>query len=75
MFETTVPVRGLLKFLNSHVVSGTAIACEYKRYPFCYSKLNGIEGVCQNHCLITYLYIGVYEFEPVNPIDFPRERA
>ena len=28
MFSTVVAMRGLLKFLNSHLVGGTAIACE-----------------------------------------------
>ncbi len=28
MFSTLVSIRGLLKFLTSHVISGTTIACE-----------------------------------------------
>ncbi|KAK4684634.1 hypothetical protein P7C73_g5533, partial [Tremellales sp. Uapishka_1] len=39
--NTTVPVRGLQKFLSSHLVAGTSIAC-----------------ICENHCVIAYVYIG-----------------
>ncbi|KAJ3832916.1 checkpoint protein Hus1/Mec3 [Lentinula raphanica] len=41
LFSVLVSVRSFLKFLSSHVVSTTTIAC-----------------VCQNHCLILYVYIG-----------------
>ncbi|WWD22870.1 hypothetical protein CI109_107365 [Kwoniella shandongensis] len=41
MFSTTVAIKGLLKFLTSHLVSGTAIMC-----------------ICENHCVIAYVYIG-----------------
>jgi len=33
MFTTKVTIKGLLKFLNSHLVGGTAIACELSRSP------------------------------------------
>ncbi|KAH7873213.1 checkpoint protein Hus1/Mec3 [Lentinula edodes] len=41
LFSVLVSVRSFLKFLSSHVVSTTTIAC-----------------ICQNHCLILYVYIG-----------------
>ncbi|CAD6573581.1 MAG: hypothetical protein TREMPRED_000861 [Tremellales sp. Tagirdzhanova-0007] len=41
MFSTLVSIRGLLKFLTSHIVGGVAIAC-----------------ICENHCVIAYVYIG-----------------
>ncbi|KAF9072540.1 checkpoint protein Hus1/Mec3 [Rhodocollybia butyracea] len=41
MFSVLVSVKSFIKFLSSHVVSTTTIAC-----------------VCQNHCLILYVYIG-----------------
>ncbi|KAF5379745.1 hypothetical protein D9615_005814 [Tricholomella constricta] len=40
-FAVLVSIRSFLKFLNSHVVSTTTIAC-----------------ICQNHCMILYVYIG-----------------
>lgn len=41
MYGVLVSIKSFLKFLNSHVVSTTTIAC-----------------LCQNHCLILYVYIG-----------------
>ncbi|KAI0926322.1 hypothetical protein AcW1_008532 [Taiwanofungus camphoratus] len=41
MYGVLVSLRSLLKFLSSHVVSTTTIAC-----------------ICQNHCMILYVYIG-----------------
>ncbi|KAG6901958.1 hypothetical protein C0995_006187 [Termitomyces sp. Mi166 len=41
LFSVLVSIRSFLKFLNSHVVSTTTIAC-----------------ICQNHCMILYVYIG-----------------
>ncbi|RDB25543.1 Checkpoint protein hus1 [Hypsizygus marmoreus] len=41
LFTVLVSLRSFLKFLNSHVVSTTTIAC-----------------ICQNHCMILYVYIG-----------------
>ncbi|THU98365.1 cell cycle checkpoint [Dendrothele bispora CBS 962.96] len=40
-FSVVVSIRSFLKFLSSHVISSTTIAC-----------------ICQNHCLILYVYIG-----------------
>lgn len=41
MFGVYLSVRAFLKFLSSHVVSTTTIAC-----------------ICENHCMILYVYIG-----------------
>ncbi|KAG6816673.1 hypothetical protein H0H87_004033 [Tephrocybe sp. NHM501043] len=41
LFTVLVSIRSFLKFLSSHVVSTTTIAC-----------------ICQNHCMILYVYIG-----------------
>ncbi|KAI0794159.1 cell cycle checkpoint [Fomes fomentarius] len=41
MHGVLVSHKSLLKFLNSHVVSTTTIAC-----------------ICENHCMIIYVYIG-----------------
>ncbi|KAJ6611149.1 checkpoint protein Hus1/Mec3 [Mycena sp. CBHHK59/15] len=41
LFTVLVSTRSFLKFLNSHVVSTTTIAC-----------------ICQNHCMILYVYVG-----------------
>ncbi|KAE9401025.1 cell cycle checkpoint [Gymnopus androsaceus JB14] len=41
LFSVLVSVKSFAKFLSSHVVSTTTIAC-----------------ICQNHCLILYVYIG-----------------
>ncbi|KAL7420160.1 DNA damage checkpoint control protein [Cryptotrichosporon argae] len=41
MFSTSVSIKGLQKFLTSHLIGGTAIAC-----------------LCENHCIIAYVYIG-----------------
>lgn len=41
IFTVLLSIKSFLKFLNSHVVSTTTIAC-----------------ICQNHCMILYVYIG-----------------
>ncbi|KAJ6512257.1 checkpoint protein Hus1/Mec3 [Mycena polygramma] len=41
LFTVLVSTRSFFKFLNSHVVSTTTIAC-----------------ICQNHCMILYVYVG-----------------
>ena len=56
MFSTTVSIRGLLKFLNSHLVGGTAIACEVSG-PHVVHQLM-VSGICEKHCIIAYVYIG-----------------
>jgi HUS1 checkpoint protein len=56
-FTVHVSIRSFLKFLNSHVISTTTIACMH----FFLSNLSWLtldSGVCQNHCLILYVYIG-----------------
>ena len=63
IFTVLISTRSFLKFLNSHVVSTTTIACEFLSQnmriylsellsPFPYT------GLCQHHCLILYVYIG-----------------
>ncbi|KAG1737146.1 cell cycle checkpoint [Suillus paluster] len=49
MFCVLVSIRSFLKFLNSHVVSTTTIACTS---PPAQNRL------CHNHCAILYVYIG-----------------
>jgi hypothetical protein len=62
----------MLRFLTSHLVGGTAIACELSASGF----LSGImaeaagasgggekgkltrAGICEGHCVIAYVYIG-----------------
>ncbi|KAJ7149887.1 checkpoint protein Hus1/Mec3 [Mycena crocata] len=41
LYTVLVSTRSFFKFLNSHVVSTTTIAC-----------------ICQNHCMILYVYVG-----------------
>ncbi|KAK7048346.1 checkpoint protein [Favolaschia claudopus] len=41
LFSVLVSTKSFFKFLNSHVVSTTTIAC-----------------ICQNHCMILYVYVG-----------------
>ncbi|KAF8887522.1 checkpoint protein Hus1/Mec3 [Infundibulicybe gibba] len=41
LFSVLVSTKSFTKFLNSHVISTTTIAC-----------------ICQNHCMILYVYIG-----------------
>jgi HUS1 checkpoint protein len=57
MFTVLISTRSFLKFLNSHVVSTTTIACEISFLVYTY--LNYFPpGLCQHHCLILYVYIG-----------------
>ena len=59
MFTVLISTRSFLKFLNSHVVSTTTIACEFLSEIWVYSTyLNYSLGLCQHHCLILYVYIG-----------------
>jgi len=66
-FTVLVSIRSFLKFLNSHVVSTTTIACMLRKchyFPrnsvlgFYFSQFS---GVCQHHCMILYVYIGEAE--------------
>ena len=69
MFATVVSIKGLLKFLSSHLVGGTAIACEYRHHLYntrfvtvsgmCMSHALREVGICQRHCVIAYVYIGM----------------
>ena len=62
MHGVLVSHKCLLKFLNSHVVSTTTIACKSDIvYSFAILSpsphWSGI-GICENHCVILYVYIG-----------------
>jgi HUS1 checkpoint protein len=63
IFTVLISTRSFLKFLNSHVVSTTTIACEFFSkicvYTYYLSELLLFPtGLCQHHCLILYVYIG-----------------
>lgn len=62
-FPVLVSTRSFLKFLNSHVVSTTTIACKSSQNPIASHKLTlrpAILGICQRHCMILYVYVGDY---------------
>ena len=63
IFTVLISTRSFLKFLNSHVVSTTTIACKYilsQNVRVYLSELLSLlpTGLCQHHCLILYVYIG-----------------
>lgn len=58
MFSTTVSIKGLLKFLSSHQVGGTGIACKLRSRRFERLSQADKPGICQRHCFIAYVYIG-----------------
>ena len=64
MFTVLISTRSFLKFLNSHVVSTTTIACKFlsKAMHICPFELFLLPsfptGLCQHHCVILYVYIG-----------------
>ncbi len=67
MYGVLVSIKSFLKFLNSHVVSTTTIACKFTHLIFFFIYASMIEyrlmpspysGLCQNPCLILYVYIG-----------------
>lgn len=59
LFSVHVSIRSFIKFLNSHVVSTTTIACMRSFYcPACKFPTVANLGICQNHCAILYVYIG-----------------
>jgi hypothetical protein len=70
-FHATVSIKALMKFLNSYLIGGTAIACEsdividaQKALSFeneregLKKRIVLITGICENHCVIAYVYIG-----------------
>jgi HUS1 checkpoint protein len=59
LFSVLVHTRSFLKFLNAHTVSKTTIACKTDSYitPFHADRVD-LEGICQGHCLILFVYIG-----------------
>ena len=60
MHGVLVSHKCLLKFLSSHVISTTTIACVYTACPCLYPSADtcDIVGICENHCMILYVYIG-----------------
>jgi len=57
-FATTlVSVKSFLKFLSSHIVSTTTIACE-SFFTLFVSSAHSLTGICHKHCIIMYVYIG-----------------
>lgn len=63
LYGVLVNMKSLQKFLNSHVVSTTTIACESAcvscgRECCVLIVARALVGICQNHCIILYVYIG-----------------
>lgn len=60
MFNVLILLRSFLKFLNSHVISTTTIACSSHLLLDHIARNNTpfLAGICQNHCLILYVFIG-----------------
>lgn len=61
MFSVTLSTRSFLKFLNTHVLSTTTtVACEYIYIciPRTSGLTDGFSGLCANHCVILYVYVG-----------------
>jgi HUS1 checkpoint protein len=57
LYTVLISTRSFLKFLNSHVVSTTTIAC-MPDWTFCFDFHSSFSGICQHHCVILYVYIG-----------------
>ena len=53
-----ISIKSFVKFLNSHVLSSTTIACEVLRVAVGVDVLMLSIGICQGHCVILYVYIG-----------------
>lgn len=60
MFQVTIGTKSLLKFLSTNVSNSGTIACE-SRDAFLLWTLIGWPGICDDYCLICYIYIGAYE--------------
>lgn len=56
-FGVHVSSKSFVKFLNCHNVSTTTIACKISCTYFVV-KLTLSTGICQDHCMILYVYIG-----------------
>lgn len=57
LFSVLISIKSFLKFLNSHVLSSTTIACESFQILVTMPILKST-GICQRHCMILYVYIG-----------------
>jgi HUS1 checkpoint protein len=58
LFSMLVHTRSFLKFLNAHTVSKTTIACKGPFFVLFHADCLDLEGICQGHCLILFVYIG-----------------
>lgn len=59
LFSVLVHTRSFLKFLNAHTVSKTTIACKNdQNFTLFRADCLDLEGICQGHCLILFVYIG-----------------
>ena len=60
LYTVLISTKSFLKFLNSHVVSTTTIACTPCKF-LTFTRLSiffWVAGICQHHCVILYVYIG-----------------
>lgn len=57
LFSVLISIKSFLKFLNSHVLSSTTIACKCMQI-FVTRPILIATGICQRHCMILYVYIG-----------------
>lgn len=55
-FSARVDIKNFIKFLNAHHVATTTIGCRSITEYCCGTHL--LPGICQDHCLILYVYIG-----------------
>jgi HUS1 checkpoint protein len=55
-----ISIKSFIKFLNSHVLSSTTIACELSQAGRRRSLADDFPstGICEGHCVILYVYIG-----------------
>lgn len=58
MFKVMISMKSFQKFLNSHVVSSTTIACECLILMPSADCAHWAAGICENHCIILYVYVG-----------------
>lgn len=58
IFSVLVSLRSFIKFLNSHVVSTTTIACVSPSPLTIRYEADLDTGLCQNYCAMLYVYIG-----------------
>lgn len=62
MYGILMNVKSFIKFLSSSSVSNTTIACTspptHSVLSCCCSRRTHMSGICQNHAMILYVYIG-----------------